>query len=551
MLPEKHSTQKSPVGVNRNPNIYPGGEFAPALHRPSSRLELSAPIDAKKSESKAPDTVSTNGKHMTTYLGDIGLNVKMTISMPGNGGFAPASNRQEKVFDTVVHSPRVDCEPEGSTVSTCKENRHHNLGPEVIRINQNDLGGSLMLDMKDVSSVEDVVVNTELRQSPICNGDSEVTHLTSEAMDELVKSNGCVSTASSTENNGAMPADLGTVDLTPSDSDISNHPSSYVKDRTTSKHISASTSEEHFTSENEAGIKTPQSDSSERLTQIPLNYSTLPLAQNAQLDNHQVGPTSAPQHSDKLLVSEVNPIVDVHDLTSTRNGTVPHLAVDPTNVKDNLEAPLCVQNSEEPLSNSNNSVHSHSVLPTLETSKPNQLAGYQASPKKAPTPYMCSLCHATCFATLNTPLVLCSGCGPLSKIRYCSVGCLLANAFDHAYHCMNFPASQRLAFHNLPPQYVYVTDPIMAIDPWIVISAELFRQKAFSMYERLGLSPTTFELARGRKDLKESVLSRNKVSGDYHVFRSTTTAAEHVDNLTSEIIFVSQRQYDCKLGMLN
>jgi hypothetical protein len=543
---KKQSTRNSPVTMNSNPNISPARKDALNLHDQRSHSAL---LDTKEAENKPSDTFITNGKHQTMSLDDMDIHVKATSSMPGNEKIAPTNNAQQKAFDTPVHSPKVDSEVQGSTVLTSEENRHHNLGHEVVRIGTNDPGTDAKLDVKDVGSVEDVGVDTDPQRSLTIDGHSDVTNLARNANNKPVQSGWRSSTISSTRNDGSTHADPGDVNLKPSASGTTDQ----VKNVTTSDYTSSATSEDHFPAEHTVGIRTPQSESNQHLLQIPLDHSTLPLAQNVQFDNshHLLRPTNTAQHSDPLVKSNSSTIANVHNMTNTQNGTVPHLAVEPTNVADNQGAPSRTPVLQESFSSSHSPVQDRSVVSTLESSESNHPLKYQTPPKRAPTSYICSLCHATCFATLSTPLVLCPGCGPLSKIRYCSVGCLLANAYDHTYHCMNFPASQRLAFHNLPPSFVYVKDPIMAIDPWTVISAELFRQKAFSMYKRFDLSPTTFELERGREDPNKHITSNRKVSGDYHVFRSATTADEPLGNCKSDIIFVSPLLYNCIPGMLN
>jgi hypothetical protein len=50
--------------------------------------------------------------------------------------------------------------------------------------------------------------------------------------------------------------------------------------------------------------------------------------------------------------------------------------------------------------------------------------------------YMCRCCFRGYVPSVQQPLYFCAGCGPTGAIRYCSVACLLADAYNHSLCCM-------------------------------------------------------------------------------------------------------------------
>lgn len=162
-----------------------------------------------------------------------------------------------------------------------------------------------------------------------------------------------------------------------------------------------------------------------------------------------------------------------------------------------------------------------------------------ATPNNA---FRCSYCRDP-TPTDGRTLVFCPGCGPTCNIRYCSTACLLADSYDHSTRCMNFPASQRLAFHNLPVQLIYEKEPIMSISGFPQ-SPEQFRQKAYMMYCHSGPFPATLAAWARRNSAESSlqgidILERQKRTGDYHVFRSELTSVGPRCNAGADVIFVS------------
>jgi len=163
-----------------------------------------------------------------------------------------------------------------------------------------------------------------------------------------------------------------------------------------------------------------------------------------------------------------------------------------------------------------------------------------------PQLYKCSFCREAIIPTLQTPLVFCYGCGPKCNIRYCSIACLLVDSYDHSFHCINYPASERMLGHTLlPREYVYEINPIMSLLPHSD-SAEKFRQKAFSIYCHYGPFPKLLRAWAKRNPVPPGLQVADmddfqKRTGDYHVFSSRATALGPRCNPRANVIFVSLR----------
>lgn len=165
----------------------------------------------------------------------------------------------------------------------------------------------------------------------------------------------------------------------------------------------------------------------------------------------------------------------------------------------------------------------------------------EPQPATPDSAFRCSYCRDP-TPTDGRTLVFCPGCGPTCNIRYCSTACLLADSYDHSTRCMNFPASQRLAFHNLPVQFIYEQEPIMPISG-LPQSPEQFRQKAYMMYCHSGPFPATLQAWARRNSAESSlqgidILERQKRTGNYHVFRSALTAVGPRCNAGADVVFV-------------
>ena len=161
----------------------------------------------------------------------------------------------------------------------------------------------------------------------------------------------------------------------------------------------------------------------------------------------------------------------------------------------------------------------------------------------APAPeiiYNCTFCTERITATIQTPLVLCSGCGPSCTTYYCSVECLLVDALTHSSRCLRYPASVRAAYHNLPPQYLYLTDPLYLVEGPIE-SPENFRQRNFALHCSSGPFPKLLQAWAKVHGLPQNleghdISESTKRTGDYYIFRSRKTADGLRPNPDSDVI---------------
>ena len=153
----------------------------------------------------------------------------------------------------------------------------------------------------------------------------------------------------------------------------------------------------------------------------------------------------------------------------------------------------------------------------------------------------CTYCTTALHPSIESPVILCPGCGPMCNIRYCSTACLLVDALNHSAHCMHMPASQRLIQHNLSDDYIYERKPIAALDGF-TDPPERLRQKAFSMYCYSGQFPKLYKTwAKKHQEVQvppgfdenESI----KKTGDYAVFRSEVTGGASRNNPNTDVIF--------------
>ncbi|RDL40315.1 uncharacterized protein BP5553_00294 [Venustampulla echinocandica] len=171
--------------------------------------------------------------------------------------------------------------------------------------------------------------------------------------------------------------------------------------------------------------------------------------------------------------------------------------------------------------------------------------------------FPCSLCKMLCIPSLEMPLLLCPGCGFDCNVRYCSVACLLVDAYGHSRNCINSPASQRTHASMVPNTYIYEYNPPFQMDRHPVESPEKFRQRAFSIYCHSGPFPPLMEAwAKSRNsvmDLDSVVVSETrKITGDYHVFRSNATTDGPRYNPVADVIFtIKLRVGDQLKGILN
>jgi hypothetical protein len=168
----------------------------------------------------------------------------------------------------------------------------------------------------------------------------------------------------------------------------------------------------------------------------------------------------------------------------------------------------------------------------------NERPRHQA-PDFSPVPYICTYCQERTIASNENPVFLCSGCGPYSNIRYCSIACLLADAYGHSQRCMRLSASERYMTHDIP-EPTYETNSIVPLSGYDE-SAERFRQRAFSVYCSSGDFPRLF-MAWAKKfnytrpqnfDVSESF----KRTGEYAVFKSRATGPAQRSNPHADVIY--------------
>lgn len=136
--------------------------------------------------------------------------------------------------------------------------------------------------------------------------------------------------------------------------------------------------------------------------------------------------------------------------------------------------------------------------------------------------------------------VICPGCGSDHYVRYCSVACLLADAYDHATCCLRRPVPPRLFPTNLP-QPIRQSMTTLNPPPNMIETPEKFRQRTFSMFCSTGPFPQIL-LAWARKmnyNLEATVNGTDwfKKTGDYAIFRSEVTGLEHRFNPNADVIF--------------
>ena len=157
----------------------------------------------------------------------------------------------------------------------------------------------------------------------------------------------------------------------------------------------------------------------------------------------------------------------------------------------------------------------------------------------------CTFCQDRFTPSAVNPLFLCPGCGPdTSAPRYCSVECLLVDSYDHSNNCRRFPGNARYIKAQLPHQYcVYEENALMgAVEQ--EESAELFRQRTFSLYCRYGEFPK-LATAWCRRNLgyrfaeKLCDLDNEKLTGVYHIFESGCHRPGLVPNPKASVLYVS------------
>ncbi|KAL2073573.1 hypothetical protein VTL71DRAFT_10899 [Oculimacula yallundae] len=155
-------------------------------------------------------------------------------------------------------------------------------------------------------------------------------------------------------------------------------------------------------------------------------------------------------------------------------------------------------------------------------------------------PTKCTFCEEVKTPTAADPFHFCPLCGVVPGTpRYCSVACLLANAWEHNSVCLNTPAYHTMSNTNLGPTYRWEHLPLNNCHN-MPDSPEKYRQKIFAMFCKYGDVPD-IRYANSRKwqDIDWSRLmpscARTKV-GDYHIFKSPATTSRRNQNPSKAIV---------------
>jgi hypothetical protein len=153
----------------------------------------------------------------------------------------------------------------------------------------------------------------------------------------------------------------------------------------------------------------------------------------------------------------------------------------------------------------------------------------------------CTYCRSVILLGKETTLVMCPFCSPKSNVRYCAVSCLLVDVIGHCASCMQCPSSQALMKYELPNNFIYEQNPIVALNG-LPDPPYRLRQKMFSMYCCSGKFPKLFKTWAKRFqnlsgitnfDMNESI----KKTGEYAVFRSSLSGGSSRNNPDADIIF--------------
>lgn len=255
-----------------------------------------------------------------------------------------------------------------------------------------------------------------------------------------------------------------------------------------------------------------------------------------------------------------------HIIDRTQNELSPQVvSYDDTTLRDEEEYSMNVGKAAEPASEEDSpvrvatsteviEVHHHpsyverSESPPPISQRPQSHVLKRIRPRlnhvHAPESFCCTFCRETFSPLPAKPLFLCPGCGPiLDAPRYCSVECLLVHAYDHSSQCARFPAYARYETPQLPTQYcVYEQNAVQGpLDQ--KESAEMFRQRTFSLYSRYGSFPK-LSSAWCRRNLgyrfasQLCALDDEKLTGVYHIFESGRHRPGLVPNPKANVLYV-------------
>ncbi|ESZ95990.1 hypothetical protein SBOR_3610 [Sclerotinia borealis F-4128] len=169
-----------------------------------------------------------------------------------------------------------------------------------------------------------------------------------------------------------------------------------------------------------------------------------------------------------------------------------------------------------------------------------------ADPNSVQIPFDCTYCAKHYYATTESPMVLCHGCGLNSGVKYCSIACLLAGSLTHADVCLQESVEEfEIPTVDHSPAYqIYYTGPlaISSSDELPIKKSKYnYRQKVFGMYCHSGPFPQLLVAWARKNDLLHTLQGQDateatKRTGSYFVFKSSLTSNERRTNPDSTVI---------------
>ncbi|TGO58268.1 hypothetical protein BOTNAR_0184g00010 [Botryotinia narcissicola] len=163
----------------------------------------------------------------------------------------------------------------------------------------------------------------------------------------------------------------------------------------------------------------------------------------------------------------------------------------------------------------------------------------------AQIPFDCTYCNGHHYAKIDSPMVLCYGCGPNSGIKYYSIACILAESLAHANVCQESVDDSETFTISRPTAYQICYTGILAapltFGTTFKKSIYAYRQKVFAMYCRSGPFPQVHKAwARQNNALptlpEQDAIESTKKTGSYFVFKSALTSNNNRINLDSTVI---------------
>ncbi|KAF7870510.1 hypothetical protein EAF04_004254 [Stromatinia cepivora] len=168
-----------------------------------------------------------------------------------------------------------------------------------------------------------------------------------------------------------------------------------------------------------------------------------------------------------------------------------------------------------------------------------------AEPSLAQIPFDCTYCARHYYATTDSPMVLCHGCGTNSGVTYCSISCLLAGSLAHADVCQESVDDSETPTVGYPTAYQIYYAGTLVIPPSTAAifkrSAYAYRQKVFAMYCRSGPFPQLLAAWARQNNLlhtleEQDASEATKKTGSYFIFKSALTSNGSRTNPDSTVI---------------